>query len=201
MQTIFIDGIDATGKSSILKLAETDGIQTVAEFSSTSIGDIIRDVIVQKDFFCIGSGLCIAESLLLLSDHFAKLEQLVSRSGTTISERGLLSLLSFQSVRLRHSYGEETAARFEGICNSLLELPMFGKQQHIILTADQETVLKRKSARGDPIPSHRETQILMEIQRYMISKSDHWGAKIFDTTMYTPEMVYEKISKLDDSYT
>lgn len=113
-----IEGTDAVGKTMLLEeiekfLRNQKKIKfiLIKEFSESSLGNLIKDIINKKKFFSLGNRFHypFAETLLLCADFVYQFEQvLLKNTGRKklfiISDRGLYSFLTYQSLRIKHQY-------------------------------------------------------------------------------------------------
>lgn len=198
MNIVFVEGVDATGKTSLVKaLGKLERMPTIDEFSTTAPGDMIRSIIGKKDFFYLdGPGNHrLAETFILVGDLLAKLET-VRQSGcaAAISDRGSLSLRAYQFARIARDHDTTLASRVDTILKMVFELPCI-RSVDVVLTANANEMLKRKKERGDQGPSESEIHSMMTAQEFMVGEARDSGI-IVDTSDLTTEDVVHRVRAL-----
>ncbi|MEK7584629.1 MAG: hypothetical protein AAB490_05265, partial [Patescibacteria group bacterium] len=185
MKLLAIDGIDATGKSSVVAaLAAAEGVPALGEFSATPIGDLIRSIVARNDFFYLDSTgkPRVAETFVLASDLLAKLESARWIDAPfVVMERGALSLRAYQHARIARDIDLDSADEIDTLLRSLFHLSKVDCID-VLLTVNETVMLRRKAARGDPAPSQDEIDILMTAQSFMVSLVEAGGGTIADTS-------------------
>lgn len=196
MRWLFVEGVDATGKTTLVeRLTTGTGYVKEPEFSGTKIGELIRDNIRRADFFYLDKerNLRVAETLLLLADHYAKLMGEVRSGPLAVADRGLLSLRAYQFARIEADHGGRLA---EAVDKAVVQL---GKALEpsdavtVVLTADKETILRRKAARGDFEPDVSEIKKIMSAQEFLMRAGEGVGAWVIDTSGIGIEQVVARV--------
>ncbi len=104
-----IEGTDGTGKTTLLEKIEAflsnqkkTNFAIIKEFSNSRIGNLIKDIINKKKFFCLGNKLhySFSETLLLCADFVYQFEEILSKYSDKkklfiVSDRGLYSFLIY----------------------------------------------------------------------------------------------------------
>lgn len=156
---ISIEGTDAVGKTSLVKALSQKlsviypEIRTVTmpEFSSSPVGVAIQSIIKEKTFFSLSDDAKspIAETLILAGDYFSLLEnKTMDTAQILITDRGKLSFLVYQGIRLAAEYGDITKWQkwIRDITTFLREPDLT-----ICLISSMEMIEIRLKARGDSV--------------------------------------------------
>jgi thymidylate kinase len=181
-----IDGIDAAGKSTIIRdiVGQDASLSSIDEFSPTELGDLIRSVIARERFFSIaasgGVQLEGAESYLLLADTVAKIEKAASSSQgrAIVMERGFLSVFGYQLTRMRSRdlLGQADAfkASVIGVIESLIRLQALNYYE-ILLFVSRETIVRRIASRGEVELTLQQLQLLIDAQEMMVGLAQRFN--------------------------
>lgn len=156
---INIEGTDAVGKTSLVKALSQKlsviypEIKTVTmpEFSGSPIGVAIQAIIKEKTFFSLSDDVKspIAETLVLAGDYLSLLENRTKDTAQIlITDRGKLSFLVYQGIRLAAEYGDIT-----GWQKWIRDITMFLREPDltICLISTMEVIETRLKERGDAV--------------------------------------------------
>lgn len=90
---------------------EKTNFAIIKEFSNSKVGNLIKDIISNKKFFCLGNKFhySFSETLLLCADFIYQFEEILSKYSDKkklfiISDRGLHSFLTYQLLRIKQQY-------------------------------------------------------------------------------------------------
>ena len=171
-----IEGTDAVGKTMLLEeiekfLGNQKKIKfiVIKEFSSSSLGNLIKDLISKKKFFSLGDRLHypFAETLLLCADFFYQFEQvLLKNTGRKklfiISDRGLYSFLTYQSLRIEHQYRASIKLNPERWIRSIFK--PINKPHFVILLTSPISEIKQRIIERDGSVNEQELRFIKKAQ-------------------------------------
>ncbi|GHU28065.1 hypothetical protein FACS1894152_5460 [Bacilli bacterium] len=183
MLWIALDGVDAVGKTTQARIlynrfSKKYRTALLGEFSNSPVGDLIVEIIRKKRFFSIDDDKKspVADSFLLISDMLYKAEKEVQNdTELIISDRGLLSLLVYQALRIEKNSrffvdGNYDSFRFlEEILDKTF-LPIIKPTFHIVYTLKPENINKYSVNRGEPPLLKDELNFLENIQMKIVGK-------------------------------
>ncbi|HNQ17503.1 MAG TPA: nucleoside-diphosphate kinase [Candidatus Woesebacteria bacterium] len=203
--TVFFDGRDATGKSTlrsiVSRLLTKRGVDVLrqGEFSGYATGTLMRKQIREQRFLSFdGRGTSPeADALILAGDLLLQLKDVVSAKNAgkvAIIDRGPLSFYGYQSARLA-----ATQAESKIICNdesdwllNLARLLVLPRLTLFLRISDQE-MMRRIEARGENPLNANELSYLQTVESIMENNLDLGGQTIFvdaqhDAGITTPLM-------------
>lgn len=173
-----IDGIDCTGKTSIVHALQSDldflevaNATVFDEFTSGASGEALRRVISEYRFLSLSNPPKTrwADTFLLMSDWAYKVESFSASNYTTaISDRTHLSIGGYQTARLKKQYIE---ANIDDITDAITN--MIGKVHSswpatcfmdILLLVDEKHLQDRIAIRGEQPLTNAEVETLLEAQ-------------------------------------
>jgi thymidylate kinase len=115
---ISIEGTDSVGKTTLLKEVvnflrkKKLNCAAIKEFSDSSLGNLIKNIIKRNKFFSLGGNehFPFSETLLLCSDFIYQFERAILRNTKRkrlfiVSDRGPHSFLTYQCLRIGNYYG------------------------------------------------------------------------------------------------
>lgn len=159
-----IEGTDGVGKTSLTREITFSlksphiGKECILldEFSSSPIGRALSKIIEEKTFFMLGDGehYPISETLALCSDYIFQVEKITREKRTKdylVSDRGILSFLVYQGIRLRDSYGR--SFKWNDWMNSVFA-PIPKPDLTICITSPVDQIRRRLEKRGDAVTTN-----------------------------------------------
>lgn len=170
---VAIDGIDAVGKTTQVPLVADRlrqigifPVETVSEFSTSPIGEAIREILRKKRFYALHPELKtpMADTVALLSDMLFQYETIIAptiaKRGVAISDRGIISFVGYQSIRL-----EERTVNFDleeamSWTDTLAQHCLITPGLTLLLTIPEEEMVRRIKGRGENIPSGEDLNFL-----------------------------------------
>lgn len=174
-----IEGTDGVGKSSVLHaikklLQERDNefeIIFLDEFSQSSVGDLIRQIINTNRFFMLGSmHHPLAETLTLCADYLYQFENVLQAQQNQrvllISDRGPYSFLTYQRARIERAYPHMTTPRVENWIRSLF-IPIGFPHGNVLLISPINQIRKRLTRREGE-PTEEELKFIEQVQSMYI---------------------------------
>ncbi|WP_050385849.1 hypothetical protein [Bradyrhizobium pachyrhizi] len=176
-----LDGVDATGKSSLCKtiseiyIAKGLKCKIKTEFSSCFVGRGIEEIVAKHRFFRLDQNRPspIADLAVILADVFCKYEIDVEPTiDVAVMERGVISALAYQLVRLNDHAPEASDSDVEKtVLDFISSLARFSRWPdcHFTLNITQAE-LERRIVNRDETPLRPEQAAqLMSMQRKMIA--------------------------------
>jgi thymidylate kinase len=171
-----IEGTDAVGKTMLLEeiekfLRNQKKIKfiVIKEFSSSSLGNLIKNIINKKKFFSLGDRLHhpFAETLLLCADFVYQFEQvLLKNTGRKklfiISDRGLYSFLTYQSLRIKYQYQASIRVNPEGWIRDIFK--PINKPHFVILLTSPISQIKQRIIERDGSINEQELRFIKKAQ-------------------------------------
>lgn len=177
---INIEGTDAVGKTDLVKaLSQKLSViypeikaVTMPEFSSSPIGVAIQAIIKDKTFFSLSDDVKspIAETLVLAGDYLSLLEnKTIDTSQILITDRGKLSFLVYQGIRLAAKYGDITEWQ-----NWIRDITMFLREPDltICLISSMEVIETRLKERGDAV-TNSGLEFIEKAQELFVDQMRH----------------------------
>lgn len=174
---INIEGTDAVGKTSLVKALSQKlsvvypEIKTVImpEFSSSPIGVAIQAIIKEKAFFSLSDDAKspIAETLVLVGDYLSLLEnRTIDTARILVTDRGRLSFLVYQGIRLAAKYGNITEWQ-----KWIRDITMFLREPDltICVISSMETIETRLKERGDTV-TNSGLEFIENVQRLFVNQ-------------------------------
>jgi len=144
------------------------------EFSDLPTGEAIKSALNDQRFFALRPDKItpMADTLVLISDLMAQIEALsknFARDGVIVSDRGSVSLIAYQAIRLyerdpKHFPSLDTAVSW---ITTLVETTGLHPDMTMFLTADEPIVQKRIINRGESPLSTEELQFLRQVNILM----------------------------------
>lgn len=177
---INIEGTDAVGKTSLVKaLSQKLSViypeiktVTMSEFSSSPVGVAIQAIIKEKTFFSLSDDVKspIAETLVLAGDYLSLLEnKTMDTAQILITDRGKLSFLVYQGIRLAAEYGDIT-----GWQKWIRDITTFLREPDltICLISSMEMIETRLKARGDSV-TDSSLEFIESAQKLFVDQMRH----------------------------
>jgi len=172
-----IEGTDAVGKTKLLEeikkfLQSQKKIKfiVIKEFSNSSLGNLIKDIINKKKFFSLGDRFHypFAETLLLCADFVYQFEQvLLKNTGRKklfiISDRGLYSFLTYQLLRIKHQYRTSIKVNPEMWIRGILK--PINKPHFVILLTSPISQIKQRIIERDDSINGQELRFIKKAQK------------------------------------
>ncbi len=206
--TIFFDGRDATGKSTlesnVSRLLKKKGVDVLrqGEFSGYATGNLMRRQIREQRFLSFdGKGTSPeADALILAGDLLLQLKDVVGakdRGKVSIIDRGPLSFYGYQSARLAASRTESKI-----ICEddsdwllNLAKLLVIPSLTLFLRISDQE-MMKRVVARGEKPLNADELRYLQTVESIMEQHLELGGQTVFVDAQHTASITSPLMSSL-----
>ncbi len=207
---VALDGIDAVGKTSQVKSVATSlrkrvgrEVVTVTEFSTTHIGDLIRDAIKSERFFTLSQANLtpFSDTMCLFTDRLLNMETIIapalSNGKVVLSDRGLASLIGYQFQALKDSPFFGSGRKAMEWLMWLTDLFPVTPQLNIILRAQIFEINKRIIARGEDPLNKTERNFLLAVDKILteIAQND-FGRTITIQADQEKERVTEQITQL-----
>lgn len=193
---VSIEGRDCAGKSTLLANLREKGLpwRFLGEFSDSRIGELIQAVLAEKRFFSLaeeGKTVPLTETLLLAADLAYQLETLEVTNRITITDRGILSLVCYQALRLHQLFFGNLAHATEYIGRLL----PFERQHTVLLTVSEKEMVRRIVSRGEAAPNSQELAFLQEVENLMREMGPKISASFleFDTSARSPKFLTEAV--------
>ncbi len=178
---VVLDGIDATGKTTqghevakILQSVYGLRVKNLSEFSQSPIGDLIRLIIERRRFFSLidDRQTPLSDSILFLSDLCFQAEyEIVNNQNIDffISDRGIISLLAYQSLRIAKHGSQNIDEILERLFQTykLLFENLKVPDLHIIYDLNINDVNRRVQERGEA-PLSKDDEMFLESARAII---------------------------------
>jgi len=170
-----IDGIDATGKTTIVAALgrRVAGAKCLGEFSNSPVGSLIDQIIKSQRFFSLRpeGGTEMADLCLMFTDWVAKRDLgLRANSRVIFADRSYTSVVGYQLARLE---GQLTQREASAVKAALLRFvkAVQGAQpianREIVLTIRSEEMIARMRARGEHKPPKYRVKELLRAQEMM----------------------------------
>ena len=208
-----IEGTDAVGKTILLEeiekfLRNQKKIRfiVIKEFSSSSLGNFIKDIINKKKFFSLGDGFHypFTETLLLCADFFYQFEQvLLKNTGRKklfiISDRGLYSFLIYQSLRIKSQYQTSIRVNPKEWIEEIFK--PINKPHFVILLTSPINQIKQRIIERDGSINEQELRFIKKAQKEYrkILKGNHQPSIILENRNGKFESVKQKaIQKIEE---
>jgi len=168
---IAIEGVDAVGKTTQLARLSSElsnaGIQTkiIPEFSNSPVGHAIQSIVEKNRFYSLHEKRItpIADILTIISDLVYSLEcNPKSKEGTLLSDRGVLSIISYQGYRL-FKYSNmplDSAISYAVDLTKLAFEKLYLPDVSILFTARTDTISMRVVQRGESVLSNEEVRFI-----------------------------------------
>lgn len=146
----------------------------------------------------------IAETLLLAADLAYQIETLAKSPSLIIADRGLLSLVCYQAVRLAHS---EIFGSCVGAAKFIIDAlkPLSVAWTHIQLTGlGTREICERAKVRGGPVPNAAELEFLGEVEVLMTKigplLGPYFRINAYTSITETNQIIHSIIRTLRASY-
>lgn len=190
-----MEGTDGAGKTTLIESIETflsnqKGIDfaIIREFSNSPVGALIKNIISETKFFCLGNKFhySFSETLLLCADFVYQFEHVLSKYSNRkksfiISDRGPHSFLTYQILRIKHQYHIHNLNYLEKWIKDIFR-PLGSPDFVILLTSPIADIKKRIKERDGAI-KRNELSFIQEVQKEYL--------KIFKETIYPPHLILE----------
>jgi len=193
---VSIEGKDCAGKSTLFANLREKGLpwKFLEEFSDSKIGELIRAVLAEKRFFSLakkGETVPLTETLVLAADLAYQLETLEDNIGITVIDRGILSLVCYQALRLRRFFCRSRI----GTAEYVGKLLPFEKQHTVLLTVSEEEMVRRIVGRGEAKPDPQELAFLQEVENLMREIGPRTSASFVEikTSAKSPKIIAETV--------
>jgi len=172
-----IEGTDAVGKTTLIEKIEVflsnqkkTNFVIIKEFSNSKIGNLIKDIINKKKFFCLGDKLhySFSETLLLCADFVYQFEKILSKYSDKkklfiISDRGLYSFLTYQLLRIKRQYQIHNLNYLEKWIKDIFQ-PL-GRPDFVILLISSISDIKKRIKDRDGVIKKNELSFIQEVQK------------------------------------
>lgn len=182
---IGLDGIDCTGKTSLVHALQSDiqlmrerAATVFEEFTNSHSGDALRKIISEHRFLSLSNppNTRWADTHLLISDWSYKIEAFAnSNYNLAISDRTYLSILGYQIARLEIQYPKLDVENSIGLLLDGMQLVQNSssntKYINVLLTVGAAEIQKRVLARGEAALNDQELSLLMRAQEIQKSLS------------------------------
>lgn len=179
-----VEGTDCSGKSLLAEDLEAKlpksypdrSVLSLPEFSGSPVGLAIQAIIRERTFFSLGEEgrpNPIAETLVLAGDYMMQLESLPrDESGIVITDRGPMSFLVYQGIRLTERYGACGPGQkwIRDVMRSIRDPDLT-----LCLVSDMEIIEKRLRIRGDRV-TPEGLDFIQRAQEMFIQESQAGGA-------------------------
>lgn len=200
-----IDGIDCTGKTSIINAIRSNSAITSRnemlifdEFTTAAPGEALRTIISEHRFLSIAESASSrwADTHLLLSDWCYKLECLnFSSARAAISDRSSISIVGYQAVRLKRQYPSFDITTLAEHIRQITELVKASMKNveffDVLLLSSPLALQERLEARNEAVLTENEIKEIISFQEAMAqAKPD----LLIDTTDLSLSEVLNSIS-------
>lgn len=207
---IALDGTDAVGKSTQVrlvkkKLAEA-GMDTLVlpEFSNSPVGKTIQLIIEEQRFYALHAAKSTpyADTYALLSDMAYHIESCgyaaMQQGGTVLSDRGLLSLIGYQSKRIEEfsAIQSKDAVSRISTCTKNLMSHLHVPDLHVLLVLNEEEMQRRIVKRGEAALTDHELSFMREVRTIMEGLCVEIPSVVLDTSNMTKEEATEAILRI-----
>ena len=188
MRWMVLDGIDATGKTTLchalVKHYEEKGLRCLfaPEFSTSFVGKGILDIVDDRRFFRMDQQkqTLIADLMVLIADVFCKYElKAAPDADVVIMERGIISALGYQLIRLFRAMPE---ARDGDLADRLFEYISSASRYthwpdcHFTLKISIPEMERRIAERNEIKLTLEQSEMFAEIQKRMLTIGPHFRA-------------------------
>mgnify|MGYP001038563769 CR=1 FL=1 len=198
---IVLDGVDATGKSTLSrKIAGSIGARTIGEFSDSDLGNLITKIIEHERFFSLSKSqdTGVADFFTILADAVLKYEvQGARRDETVLMDRGLVSAFGYQLFRLGAISVQMESKELVRMLQSFIEtsVPSVATAVHINLEVSRDAMQARVVERGEVPLSEPQIEALLGIQDAMREIGSAFGAIQIDTSGKSLDQVASSVAR------
>lgn len=178
---IALDGVDAVGKSTqvqrLKERIEASGLPAMVlpECSESLLGQTIQRIIEERRFYALHAlrKTPFADTYALLADTAYKIESegadILKAGGVALSDRGLLSLVGYQSKRAELYGGMSLSTVVDTLSHVVrsamehLSIP----DHHVLLTIDEDEMQRRVVGRGETFMEPADLRFMSEVRSIM----------------------------------
>lgn len=170
---VALEGVDAVGKSTQSELVARriqelgfDPVATIPEFSDSSLGREIKDIIKRKRFFALDHSVHtpVADTFHLMGDLSFQVESTVrptrARGGIIISDRGILSLISYQGSRIARNQEDSGLNKSLKWVAGIAKRASLEPDLSLIIEIDENEMIERMIKRGEVVPNPSDLDFL-----------------------------------------
>lgn len=190
---VAIDGIDAVGKSTqvasvakSLRGRTSAPIVEIAEFSSFPPGLVISEILARQRFYSLHpeQKTPLADTVFLLSDMLAQYEDKISPTvvagGVVVSDRGNISFIAYQALRIETSIGNSVVLNPFEWANNLAQQCLITPDLTVLLSVPEGEMIRRIVKRGEAAPSNEELDFLRKINKAIKKAIDVSGSDVVE---------------------
>jgi len=204
--TVFIgiDGIDATGKTTLIEILNAvqqgkikSNVYTFTEFSSSPLGKMIKRTISENRFYSLQNPAYNgwADSYSLLADWMFKVEKANRKPNSIfLSDRSYTSVLGYQTSRIQRQYSTETSLialqSMKDTIYQFLSTMDNVRVIEILLVTNRQALKERVALRGELPMDINEEDMLLNAQSIMQKTNPDLT---IDVTMHSIEEVRSKV--------
>jgi dTMP kinase len=205
-----LDGTDAVGKSTQVSLLgeklRADGRETLIlpEFSNSPVGRTIQSIIDEQRFYSLHTAkkTPYADTYALIADMAYHVEsgghEVMTRGGTVLSDRGLLSLIGYQAKRVEQFSDIAKEAATDRITQLVkqamghLHLP----DLHVLLVLNEGEMQKRIVHRGETPLTEDDLSFMRGVRQIMERLSNTINSVILDVSALNEEETTTEIIRV-----